>query len=134
MQPSSTSPPSAARGGKLVQRLGDCQRRGQRPPHPAERWAGARPQAVEDQAVPGARVPAHIGQDQGLGHWRPDVDARGRRPAEAPDRATTEETAPVLLVHRPERHRPDPARTGHRPALGRAGSPSGRDHWGNFRP
>jgi hypothetical protein len=88
--------------GKLAQRLGDCQRRGQRPPRPTERWASARPQAVEDQAVPFDRVPARIGQDQGLGYERPDVDARGQRPLEAPDRAAAEETAPLLLVHRPE--------------------------------
>jgi hypothetical protein len=40
----------------------------------------------------------------------------------------------VLLVHRPERHRQDPARAGHRSVLGRAGSPGGRDYWGNFCP
>jgi hypothetical protein len=89
---------------------------------------------MEDQAVPGSRVPACIGQDQGLGHGRPDVDARGRRPPEAPDRAAVEETTPVLLIHRPERHRPDLVRARDRPILGRAGSPGGRDHWGNFRP
>jgi hypothetical protein len=56
------------------------------------------------------------------------IDARGRRSPEAPDRAAAEETAPVLLVHRPERHRQDPVRAGHRPVLGRACSPGGRDY------
>jgi hypothetical protein len=73
---------------------------------------------VEDQAVPFARVPARIGQDQGLGNGRLDVDARGRRLPEAPDRAAAEEIASVLLVHKPERHRSDPARAGDRPILG----------------
>jgi hypothetical protein len=52
IQPSSTSPPLRCEVGKLAQRLGDCQRRGQRPPRPTERWSSAQPQAVEDQAVP----------------------------------------------------------------------------------
>jgi hypothetical protein len=91
--------------GKLAQRLGDCQHRGQRPPHPAERWASARLQAMEDQAIPLARVPVRIGQDRGLGFKRSDINARGRRSPEAPDHATAEEAAPVLLVHRPEQHR-----------------------------
>jgi hypothetical protein len=104
--------------GKLGQRLGDCQRRGQRPPRPAERWTCARPQAVEDQVVPGAGVPARTVQDQGLGYGRPNVDAHGRRLPEAPDRAAAEEGAPVLLVHRRERHRQDPAWAEHRPVLG----------------
>jgi hypothetical protein len=89
---------------------------------------------VEDQAVPLTRFPARIGQDQGLGYGRPDIDARGRRSPEAPDRAAAEETTPVLLVHRPERHRQDPARAGHRSFLGRAGSLGERDYWGNFYP
>jgi hypothetical protein len=55
---------------------------------------------------------------QGLSHGRPDVDARGQRPLEAPDRVVVEEIVPVLLVHQPERHRPDPAWTEHRPILG----------------
>ena len=59
---------------------------------------------MEDQAIPLARVPAHIGQDQGLGHEQPDVNACGQRSPEAPDRAATEEATPVLLVHRPEGH------------------------------
>jgi hypothetical protein len=62
----------------MVQRLGDCQHRGQRPPHPAERWATARPQAMEDQAIPLARVPTRSGKDQGLAYRRPDINARGR--------------------------------------------------------
>jgi hypothetical protein len=95
--------------GKLAQRLGGCQCRSQRPPRPIERWASARSQAVEDQVVPLIRVPARIEQDQGLGYGRPDIDACGRRSPEALDRATTEEIVPVLLVHRPERHRQDPA-------------------------
>jgi hypothetical protein len=57
---------------------------------------------MEDQDVPLARVPVRIGQDQGLGYERPDIDARGRRSPEAPDRAAAEEIAPVLLVHRLE--------------------------------
>jgi hypothetical protein len=68
---------------------------------------------MEDQAVPVARVPARIGQDQGLGHGRPNLNARSRRPSEAPDHAATEDATPVLLVHQPERHRQDPARAGH---------------------
>jgi hypothetical protein len=118
----------------MAQRLGDCQRRGQRPPRPAERWTSARLQAVEVQAVPFARVPACIGQDQGLSYGWPDVDARGRRSPEAPERTAAEETAPVLLVHWPERHWQDPVRARHRPVLGRASSSGGRDYWGNFRP
>jgi hypothetical protein len=39
-----------------------------------------------------------------------------------------------LLVHRPERHRQDPAWARHRSVLGRAGSPGGRDYRGNFCP
>jgi hypothetical protein len=114
--------------GKLAQQLGDCQRRGQRPPRPTEQWASARPQAVEDQAVPLTRVPARIGQDQGLGYGQPDIDACGRRSPEAPDRAAVEETAPVLLVYRPKRHRKDPVWAGHRSVLRRAGSLGGRDY------
>jgi hypothetical protein len=57
---------------------------------------------MEDQAMPLAGVPARIGQDQGLGYVRPDINARGRRSPEAPDRAAAEEATPVLLVHRPE--------------------------------
>jgi hypothetical protein len=60
---------------------------------------------MEDQAVPIARVPARIGQDQGLGHGRPNLNARGRRPPEASDHVAIEEATPVLLVHQPERHR-----------------------------
>jgi hypothetical protein len=52
-----------------------------------------------------SRVPARIGQDQGLVYRRPDINAHGRRSPEAPDRVTAEEVAPVLLVHWPERHR-----------------------------
>jgi hypothetical protein len=63
------------------------------------------PQAMEDQAIPLTRVPACIGQNQGLGYRRPDINARGRRSPEAPDHAAVEEVAPILLVHRPERHR-----------------------------
>jgi hypothetical protein len=59
---------------------------------------------MEDQVAPLAKVPARFGQDQGLGHGRPDINARGRRPPEAPDHASVEEATPVLLVHRPERH------------------------------
>jgi hypothetical protein len=59
---------------------------------------------MEDQAIPLARVPARIGQDQGLGHGRPDINARGWQSPEAPDRAAAEEATPVLLVYRPERH------------------------------
>jgi hypothetical protein len=40
----------------------------------------------------------------------------------------------MLLVHQPERHRPDPARARDQPVLGRAGSPGGRDYWGKLRP
>jgi hypothetical protein len=47
--------------GKLAQRLGDRQHRGQQPPQPADQWASTRPQAMEDQAIPLARVPAHFG-------------------------------------------------------------------------
>jgi hypothetical protein len=90
--------------GKLAHRLGDCQHRGLRPPHPAKHWASTRPQAMEDQAIPLARVPAHIGQDQGLGYGWPDINARGRRSPEAPDHAAAKEATPVLLVHQPERH------------------------------
>jgi hypothetical protein len=60
---------------------------------------------MEDQVIPLARVPARIGQDKGLGHGRPDINARGRRSPEAPDRAAAEEATSVLLVHRLERHR-----------------------------
>jgi hypothetical protein len=64
--------------GKLVWRLGGRQRRGQRPPHPAERRAKTRPEAVEGQAIPCAGVPVRTGHDQELGGGRPNVDARGR--------------------------------------------------------
>jgi hypothetical protein len=57
---------------------------------------------MEEQALPLARVPAHIGQDQGLGHGRPDINARSRRPPKAPDHAAREEATPVLLVQRPD--------------------------------
>jgi hypothetical protein len=60
---------------------------------------------MEDQVIPLARVPAYIGQDQGLGYGRPDINARGRRSLEASDHAAAEEATPILLVHRPERHR-----------------------------
>jgi hypothetical protein len=99
--------------GKLAQQLGDCQHRGQRPPHPAEQWAIPRPHALEDQAVPLARVPARIGQDQGLGHGWPDINACGQRSPEAPNHATAEEATPMLLVHRTERHLQDPAWAGY---------------------
>jgi hypothetical protein len=80
---------------------------------------------MEDQAIPLARVPARIGQDQGLGRGRPNINARGRRSPEAPDHAAAEEATPVLLVHQLERHRQDPAWAGHRCILGRAGTPGG---------
>jgi hypothetical protein len=96
--------------GKLAWRLGDRQCRGQRPPHPAERWAKTRPEEVEGQAIPGAGVPVCTGQDQELGDGRPDIDACGRRLLEAPDRSAAVEGAPVLLVHRLKRHRPGAAR------------------------
>jgi hypothetical protein len=57
---------------------------------------------MEDQAIPLARVPARIGQDQGLGHGQSDINSRGRRSPEAPDRVAAEEATPVLLVHRPK--------------------------------
>jgi hypothetical protein len=59
---------------------------------------------MEDQAIPLARVPARTGQDQGLCYGWPDINARGRRSPEAPDRTAAEEAMPVLLVHQPERH------------------------------
>jgi hypothetical protein len=89
---------------------------------------------MEDQAIPLARVPARIGHDQGLGYGRPDINARGRRSPKAPDHAAAEEAAPVLLVHRSERHRQDLARAEHRSILGQAGTPSGRDYRGDFCP
>jgi hypothetical protein len=64
--------------GKLTRRLGDHQHRGQRPSRAAERQAKAQPKAMEGQAVPRARVPARVGQDQDLGSRCPDLDARGR--------------------------------------------------------
>jgi hypothetical protein len=88
----------------------------------------SRLQAVEDQAVPIARAPAHIGQDQDLGHGWPDINARGRLPPEAPNHAAAEEAVPVLLVHRPERHQQDPARAKDRFVLGRVGCPGGLVH------
>jgi hypothetical protein len=48
---------------------------------------------------------------------------------EAPDHAAAEEGVPVLLVHRPKQHRPDPARAGNRPVLGGVGTPGEGDYW-----
>jgi hypothetical protein len=68
---------------------------------------------MKGQAIAGAGVPARARQNQDLGNRWSDLHACGRRLPEAPDRAAAEEGAPVLLVHRPERHRPDPARAGY---------------------
>jgi hypothetical protein len=84
---------------------------------------------VKGQAILGAGVPVRTGQDQELGGGRPDVDARGRRFPEAPDRAAAAEGASTLLVHRLKRHRPDPARAGDRPVLGGAGGSGEGDYW-----
>jgi hypothetical protein len=110
----------ARKVGKLAHRLGGRQRRGQRPPRPAERRASTRSEAIEGQAIAGTGVLARARQNQDLGNRWSDLHACGRRLSEASDRAVAEEGAPVLLVHRPERHRPDPARAGYRPVLGGA--------------
>jgi hypothetical protein len=102
--------------------------RGQRLPRPAERQASTRPEAMEGQAIPGAGVPARAGQNQDLGNRWSDLHACGRRLPEASDHAAAEEGAPVLLVHRLERHRPDPARVGYRPVLGGAGTSGEGDY------
>jgi hypothetical protein len=94
--------PRRRKVGKLAQRLGDRQRRGQRLPRPAERRASTRPKAMEGQAIAIARAPARTGQDQDLGNRWSDLHACGRRLPEAPGHAAAEEVAHVLLVHWPE--------------------------------
>jgi hypothetical protein len=46
---------------------------------------------MEGQAIPSVGVPARARQDKELGYGRPDIDARGRRFLEAPDRAAAAE-------------------------------------------
>jgi hypothetical protein len=98
--------------GKLTWRLGGRQRRGQRPPCPAERQAKT-----------------CTGQDQELGSGWPDIDARGRRLLEAPDHAAAAEGVPVLLVHRHKRHQPAAARAKDWSGLGGARGSGEGDYW-----